>query len=336
MMYNIHDDITYVKKSICSFLFVGPTFNTSSPNLSQTWNLVDALGVAEVEPFVKVTFHTGEADEVSWKHRTQRTPPMKSENIRKVSKSSDFACVYASGTGQSDIYVVMFLLKSNTPVSGCGLGYAQSEHQWTFLVALGAIETPTISCTYCVQNYQVYTWYRCVIHIDTEPPNPQKLHEIHPLWSTFVGWPDMWNSVLCLKKNRQQEKSTKDSTRQLFYMSTVMPFFLIFSTIGYVPLGVLSWTRRVWWGELKCCQICYRSWDCCNFVHIFSVFFSLMMMLGGWYLLHEKLLTERSLVTFWLNKQLQNVIGLVTWLTSFQSLVWFRYRDVTTKDQSTS
>lgn len=29
-----------------------------------------------------------------------------------------------------------------------------------------------------------------------------------------------------------------DSTRQLFYMSTVMPFFLIFSTIGYVPLGL--------------------------------------------------------------------------------------------------
>lgn len=29
-----------------------------------------------------------------------------------------------------------------------------------------------------------------------------------------------------------------DSSRQLFYMSTVMPFFLIFSTIGYVPLGL--------------------------------------------------------------------------------------------------
>lgn len=68
---------------------------------------------------------------------------MKSEKYRKV----DFACVYASGTRQSDIYVVMFLLKSKTPVSGCGLGYAQPEHQWTFLVVPGAIETP-ISCTY--------------------------------------------------------------------------------------------------------------------------------------------------------------------------------------------
>ena len=34
----------------------------------------------------------------------------------------------------------------------------------------------------------------------------------------------------------------QESSRQLFYMSTVMPFFLIFSSIGYVPLGAMaSW-----------------------------------------------------------------------------------------------
>lgn len=328
-MYNIHDpdDITYVKKSICSFLFerARPSIRALQ-NRKSSWCF---RGIwypdAEVEPLSKWPFtlvRLMNCHENTW----SKGPPL--WNPAKYRKVLILHVVYASGTGDS--LISTFLHVSSRKQNSCfwlWTGIPQSEHQWTFLVALGAIETPTISCTYCIQNYQVYTWYRCVIHVDAEPPNPQKTPWDSSIMISIckLTWHVKLRPLL-KKKTPTRNLSTEDSTRQLFYMSTVMPFFLIFSTIGYVPLGVLSWTRRVWWGELKCCQICYRSWDCCNFVHIFSVFFSLMMMLRGWYLLHEKLLTERSLVTFWLNKQLQNVIGLVTWLTSFQSLVWLQPR----------
>ena len=77
-------------------------------------------------------------------------------------------------------------------------------------------------------------------------------------------------------------------------MSTVMPFFLIFSTIGYVPLGMLSWTEGCDEVSFLCCWICYRSWDCCNFSDIYFQFDDYARFL---YVLHEKLVAERSFVS---------------------------------------
>lgn len=175
-MYNIHDpdDITYVKKSICSFLFerARPSIRALQ-NRKSSWCF---RGIwypdAEVEPLSKWPFtlvRLMNCHENTW----SKGPPL--WNPAKYRKVLIVHVVYASGTGDS--LISTFLHVSSRKQNSCfwlWTGIPQSEHQWTFLVALGAIETPTISCTYCIQNYQVYTWYRCVIHVDTEPPNPQK------------------------------------------------------------------------------------------------------------------------------------------------------------------
>lgn len=71
-------------------------------------------------------------------------------------------------------------------------------------------------------------------------------------FSGFYGMSTAWSLLPSLSKRFQLVLFTlqelllmisalqieADSSRQLFYMSTVMPFFLIFSTIGYVPLGL--------------------------------------------------------------------------------------------------
>ena len=315
---------TYVKKLICPFLFERARPSTRAlQKWKSSWCFRGRRGWARL----KMTSATGEADELSWKHMEQRTPPMKSDF---VSKSSDFACAYASGTGQwvrcpHHIYVgVVLLLKSKTPVSGCGLGYAQPEHQWTFLVALGAIETPTIRCTYA-ELPSVYVVPLC------DPYRHGTTKSTKTPWDSSIminicrlTWHVKLRPLLKKKTPTRKINQGLYQTALLHVHSDAILLDFQYYWLCTIRRAVMdSWTEG-------CDEV---SWsvvgsvidpEIAAFVSYFQVFFSLMMMLRDWYVLHEKLLTERSLVlvTFWLNKQLQNV---KVWSLGWPPKAWFGF-----------